>query len=191
MELSKSAELALPVSSGFGLQLSMQRQMCCSLYFVFCTWKNCGSVLNQQLPVQKKWFRTSLRTEQIWKLQGQSPTGKHFETFGSDCSPPTVPSLREIWPLSCIVKDQSPDPGRFNGTAEPKQWRYFASMSWLCPSSGNYCHLSKFLPPFSLPFSNFLPFLSKTAAEDPCWLLDTHHPLNHGYRAPLWRLKGS
>lgn len=39
MELSKSAELALPVSSGFGLQLSMQRQMCCSLYFGFCTWK--------------------------------------------------------------------------------------------------------------------------------------------------------
>lgn len=54
MELGKSAELALPVSSGFGLHPSMQRQMCSLLYFVFCTWKNCGLVLNQQLLVQKK-----------------------------------------------------------------------------------------------------------------------------------------
>lgn len=40
--------------------------MCSLLYSVFCTWKNCGLVLNQQLLVQKKGFQTSIRTKQIW-----------------------------------------------------------------------------------------------------------------------------
>lgn len=46
---------------------------------------------------------------------------KHFGALGSDCGPPTVPLLRENRPLSCIAKDQSPDPGRFDGAGEPKQ----------------------------------------------------------------------
>lgn len=46
------------------------REKCVACYILFCTWKNCGLVLNQQLLVQKKRFQSSIRTKQIWAEGG-------------------------------------------------------------------------------------------------------------------------
>lgn len=142
------------------------REKCVACYILFRTWKNCGLVLNQQLLVQKKRFQSSIRTKQIWAeggnrdeiLQGiilvvLAQTVAHQQCH---CSKRTDPS-NEYRKTRVPIQEDLMAPANPNN--EDMLLQYPGSVTAQVITS----HLSKFLPQFSLAFSNFLRFLSKTA----------------------------